>query len=165
MPVVISPIAVANAQSFHECLDAVARERRFLAATQALPFAQIEAFIRDNVVNDAVQFVALDGARVVGWADIFPHWADAIAHCGRLGMGILPEYRRQGFGEGLVRACMAKAKLKGITRIELEARADNLPAIRLYEKIGFVHEALKRNAMRFDGVYYDSIQMSLLLPE
>jgi ribosomal protein S18 acetylase RimI-like enzyme len=78
-------------------------------------------------------------------------------------MGILPAYRRQGIGEALLRACIAKAKVKGITRIELEARADNVPAIRLYEKLGFVHETLKRNAMRFDGVYFDSVQMSLLL--
>lgn len=45
---------------------------------------------------------------------------------------------------------------------QLEARADNLAAIRLYEKLGFVREALKCNAMRFDGVYFDSVQMSLL---
>ena len=77
-------------------------------------------------------------------------------------MGVLPDYRRRGLGEALLRACIAKAKVKGITRVELEARADNVAAIRLYEKLGFVHEALKRNAMRFDGVYFDSVQMSLL---
>jgi RimJ/RimL family protein N-acetyltransferase len=48
-------------------------------------------------------------------------------------------------------------------RRELEARADNERAIRLYERVGFAHEATKRNAMRFDGVYYDAVQMSLLL--
>jgi ribosomal protein S18 acetylase RimI-like enzyme len=163
MPVVISPIAVANAASFHSCLDGVARERRYLAQVEALPLEKIESFVRESVDNDAVQFVALDEARVVGWADIFPAWPHAITHCGSLGMGILPAYRRQGIGEALLHACIAKAKVKGITRIELEARADNVPAIRLYEKLGFVHEALKRNAMRFDGVYFDSVQMSLLL--
>jgi ribosomal protein S18 acetylase RimI-like enzyme len=78
-------------------------------------------------------------------------------------MGILAEYRRRGLGEALLRACLSKARVKGITRIELEARADNVPAIRLYEKLGFAHEAVKRSAMRFDGVYFDSVQMSLLL--
>lgn len=165
MSVVISPIAMGHAVGFHDCLDTVARERKYLAATEALPLEKIEAFVRDNVANDAVQFVAVDGARVVGWADVFPHWADAIAHCGRLGMGVHPDYRRRGLGEALMRACLVKAKAKGITRVELEVRADNLPAIRLYEKVGFVREALKRNAMRFDGVYYDALQMSLLQPE
>ena len=162
MPVVISPITVANAASFRSCLDTVAREKQYLAQIEALPLEKIERFVHESVANDAVQFVALDGARVVGWADIFPAWAHAVSHCGSLGMGVLPDYRRRGLGEALLRACITKAKVKGITRIELEARADNLSAIGLYEKLGFVHEALKRNAMRFDGVYFDSVQMSLL---
>jgi ribosomal protein S18 acetylase RimI-like enzyme len=160
--IVISPIAVAHAASFHSCLDTVAREKQYLAQIEALPLEKIEAFVRENVANDSVQFVALDGARVVGWADIFPAWPHAVSHCGTLGMGVHRDYRRQGLGEALLRACITKAKDKGITRIELEVRADNLPAIRLYEKLGFVHEALKRRAMRFDGVYFDSVQMSRL---
>jgi ribosomal protein S18 acetylase RimI-like enzyme len=163
MPVVIAPIAVSNAASFHSCLDTVARERRYLAQIEALPLDKVESFVRESVANDAVQFVALDGARVVGWADIFPEWPYAISHCGSLGMGVLPDYRHQGLGEALLHACIAKAKIKGITRIELAARADNLPAIRLYEKLGFIREAVKRNGMRFDGVYFDTLQMSLLL--
>lgn len=163
MPVVIAPIAVSNAASFHSCLDTVARERQYLAQIEALPLEKIESFVGESVANDAVQFVALDGVRVVGWADIFPEWPYAISHCGSLGMGVLPDYRHQGLGEALLRACIAKAKVKGITRIELAARADNVPAIRLYEKLGFVREAVKRNGMRFDGVYFDTLQMSLLL--
>ena len=162
MTLVIAPIATSHAASFHECLDTVAREKRYLAQIEAPPPEKVEAFVRESVAKDAVQFVALDGARVVAWADIFPAWPHAIAHCGSVGMGVLPDYRRRGLGEALLRACIAKAKVKGITRIELEARADNLPAIRLYEKLGFVHEAVKRNAMRFDGVYFDSVLMSLL---
>jgi hypothetical protein len=87
MPIVISPIAVAHAASFHSCLDTVAREKQYLAQVEALPLDKIETFVRENVANDSVQFVALDGARVVGWADIFPAWPYAVSHCGTLGMG------------------------------------------------------------------------------
>jgi putative acetyltransferase len=163
MPVEIVPIALEHAAGFHACLDAVAREKHYLAQTQALPLQRIEGFVRDSVANGAVQFVALDGGIVVGWADIFPAWADAVKHCGTLGMGVAVACRGQGIGERLLRACLTKALANGITRVELEARADNQRAIRLYERVGFTHEALKRNAMRFDGVYYDAVQMSLLL--
>ena len=162
MPIVIAPIALAHAAGFQRCLDTVARERRYLAQTQALPLEKIEQFVRDSVVNDKVQFVALDGTDVIGWADIFSPWQQSIAHCGSLGMGVLQDYRRRGIGEALLRACLAKAKTKGITRIELEARVDNLPAIRLYEKLGFLHECVKRQAMRFDGIYFDAVQMCLI---
>jgi ribosomal protein S18 acetylase RimI-like enzyme len=163
MPVEIARIALEHTTGFHACLGAVANEKRYLAQTQALPLERIEGFVRDSVANDAVQFVALDSAIVIGWADIFPAWADAVKHCGSLGMGVLAAYRGQGIGERLLRACLLKAKNKGITRVELEARADNEPAIKLYQRVGFQHEAVKRNAMRFDGVYYDSVQMSILL--
>jgi ribosomal protein S18 acetylase RimI-like enzyme len=159
----IIPIAVEHAAGFHACLDSVAKEKRYLAQTQALPLERIEGFVRDSVANDAVQFVALDEGAVVGWADIFPAWADAVKHCGALGMGVLSSHRAQGIGERLLRACLVKARAKGITRVELEARADNGRAIKLYERVGFRHEAVKRNAMRFDGVYYDAVQMSILL--
>jgi RimJ/RimL family protein N-acetyltransferase len=163
MAVEIVPIALEHAAGFHACLDVVARERRYLAQTQALPLERIEGFVRDSVANDAVQFVAVDGSKVIGWADIFPAWADAVKHCGSLGMGALPAYRGRGVGNGLLQACLVKAQAKGITRVELEARADNERAIKLYERVGFKHEAVKRQAMRFDGVYYDAVQMSLLL--
>jgi putative acetyltransferase len=75
---------------------------------------------------------------------------------------VLSAYRGRGIGTQLLTACLAKARSKGITRVELEARADNAAALRLYQKLGFTHEARKRNAMRFDGRYYDSVQMSLV---
>jgi putative acetyltransferase len=163
MAVILSSIAESNAESFHRCLDSIAREKRYLGATAGPPLEKVQAFVRENVANDAIQFVALDGERVVGWADILSPWPDAIAHRGTLGMGVLAEYRRQGIGESLLRTCIEKAKSKGLTRVELETRADNLASIRLYEKIGFVQETVKRKAMRFDGEYFDAIQMSLLL--
>jgi putative acetyltransferase len=163
MTVTIAPMTLAHAASFHACLDAVAREKRWLAQIEAPPLERIEAFVRDSVAADAAQFVALDGSTVVGWADIFPAWAHAVVHTGTLGMGLLPAWRGQGLGRALLLACIAKARAQGITRITLQARADNTAAIGLYEALGFRHEARLHNAMRFDGVYFDALQMSLWL--
>jgi putative acetyltransferase len=160
--VAVVPIALAHAASFRDCLDEVAREKRFLAQIEAPPLPQVQAFVSRGVADDMAQFVALDDGRVVGWADIVPAWAHAVAHRGTLGMGVLRAYRGRGLGTRLLGACIVKAGAKGLTRIELESRVDNVAAIGLYEKIGFVHETLKRRAMRFDGVYFDAVQMSLL---
>ena len=158
----IVPVAEHHAEGFRACLDAVARERRYLAQVEAPPLERIEAFVRESVANDAAQFMAVDGDRVVGWADVLPRWAHAVAHVGSVGMGVLPAYRGRGIGRRLLEACIAKAWDQGITRIELEVRADNEPAIALYRALGFEQEAVKRRAMRVDGVYHDALLMSLL---
>lgn len=160
-------VAIGNehAQGFHACLDVVAREKRYLAQVQAMPLERIEAFVREGVVNDAVQFVALDGQRVVGWADIFAAWQPTVSHVGSLGMGVHPDYRGRGIGRRLLARCIDKAWSKGMTRIDLEVRADNVAAIALYERMGFTHEARRARGMRFDGVYFDSLAMTLLKPE
>lgn len=162
---IILAITAAHIASFRECLDTVAREKRWLAQVEAPPLERVEGFVRDGIAAGVAQFVAVDGDRVVGWADIFPAWAAAVSHCGSLGMGVLAPYRRQGLGERLLRACIGKAQLQGLTRIELEARADNVAALALYRRVGFVQEAVKRRALRFDGIYFDSVLMSLLASE
>jgi len=162
----ILPISEDHAASFRECLDTVAREKRYLAQVEAPPLEWVQKFVHDGVANDAAQFVAVDATgRVVGWADIFPAWAHAVAHCGTVGMGVLPGYRGQGIGKRLLQACIAKAWSKGLTRIGLEVRVDNEPAMRLYHRLGFAKEALKKHAMRFDAVYHDTVQMRLLRDE
>jgi hypothetical protein len=84
MGMTIVQISEAHTPGFHACLDAVARERRFLAQTEAVPLARLAAFVRESVANGAAQYVALDGPLVVGWCDVFPGWADAVKHCGTL---------------------------------------------------------------------------------
>lgn len=158
----IVPVQEKFADSYRTCLDVVARERKYLAQVEAMPIERIRGFVKDSIASDAVQFFAIDQDQVVGWADIFPAWAQAVSHCGSLGMGIHPNYRRQGLGSRLLTACIEKAWAKGLTRIELEARADNAAAIALYQKNGFKHEAIKVRAMRFDGIYFDTMQMRLL---
>lgn len=76
---------------------------------EALPIERIETFVRESVAQGAAQFVAVDGGTVVGWADVRPNWAPAVAHCGTLGMGVLAEYRGRGIETTLLSACLAKA--------------------------------------------------------
>ena len=49
-----------------------------------------------------------------------------------------------------------------LNRVELEVYAFNTRAIRSYEKVGFVLEGTRRQAIFRDGVYHDAHIMSLL---
>lgn len=165
MTISIFPIAEAHARAFHKCLDSVARERNYLGQSEAPPVEKIEAFVRENVQGDHPQLVAVDDERVVGWCDAIPHWADGLKHRAGLGMGVLNDYRGQGIGTELLRACLDKARTKGIKRIDLEVRADNDAAISLYEKFGFSREGRKPLGLCHRGVYYDTIEMGMVFPD
>ena len=159
----VVPVAEAHFAELHRALDVVAREKRFLAFTQAPPFEESLAFYQGIVANDFCQFVALDGMHVVGWCDILPTRGEGRSHVGRLGIGVVPAARHQGLGARLLEAAIEKARTKGITRIELVVRTDNKNAKALYERFGFVVEGLQQRAMRLDGQYHDAYAMALLL--
>lgn len=165
MSVEIVPIAESHIDGFHACLDAVARERRYLAMFEAPSIEQARAFVLQNIAADAAQFVAVDQGSVVGWCDVSTSWHHAHRHRGTLGIGLLPTYRGQGLGQRLIRACIEKVQPKGIVRIELQVRADNQRAITLYQRMGFHPEGLARRAIRCDGVDHDALRMAVLLDE
>ena len=71
-------------------------------------------------------------------------------------------YRDQGVGKALMTATLQKAKTKGLTRIELTVRENNIRAIALYEKLGFEKEGVHKNGVCIDGKYENHIFMALL---
>jgi len=159
----ILPIAEEHIEGFHRCLDIVARERLYLAAVQAPPLDSTRAFVQANIARHVPQFVAVANNDVVGWCDISPFKYEGLKHCGELGMGVHPDYRGLGIGERLINRCIQAAREIGLERIELEVFASNLPAIKLYEKIGFSVEGVKKKARKIDGKYDDIIEMALFV--
>jgi len=158
----IAPIAEEHIESFRACLDAVSRERRYLALTEAPPTAAVREFIRAAIARRVSQFVALDGNQVIGWCDILPNEKESFAHVGRLGMGVLPQYRHQGIGRRLAEKTIAHAKGIGLERIELDVYASNKAAIALYQSLGFALEGVKRKGRKLDGIYDDVVVMGLI---
>lgn len=160
--VAIVPIAEEHIRGYHEAVDRVARERKYLAFLEALPFEKSQAFVRENLEQGNPHVVAVLVGEVIGWCDICPIGRPVYAHGGVLGMGIVAEHRGRGIGEALIGAALEQARQRGLTRVELTVRADNERAIALYRRIGFVDEGMKRKAIRVDGAYIDVFCMALL---
>jgi len=53
------------------------------------------------------------------------------------GLAVVPQRRRAGVARSLVRAVLDEAAREGCERVTLWARADNLPAQRLFVSLGF----------------------------
>src|SRR5687767_8926123 len=132
MSAAIVPMLPRHVRGFHEALDSVARERRYLAMVEAPPLAAARRFIRNGIAAGSVQFVALVESAVVGWCDIARLAWVTQRHGGTLGMGLVAAHRGRGLGRALLEATLARADAVGITRVELRVRTDNEPAIGLY---------------------------------
>lgn len=157
----IVPTAEAHIAGFHAVLDSVAREKRYLLFLEAPSLENCTTFVQENIRKCHVALVALLDERVVGWCDILPIPRHSTRHVGVVGLGVLEGFRGRGIGPALLQAALDKARAAGMTRIELDVREDNLPAIALYERFGFEREGLKRNAVRVDGKYGNLIGMAL----
>lgn len=136
-------------------IDAVARERRFLAGTSGFSAESTASFIECVRAAKGVHLVALVDGAIVGWCDITPITFEGMSHVGRLGMGVHADFRGQGIGKALLRTALTKAFGQGLERVELEVFRSNVAAVRLYQAHGFVQEGIKVNARKLDGTVDD----------
>jgi ribosomal protein S18 acetylase RimI-like enzyme len=158
----IRSISEEDIKGFHACLDAVARERKYLGLLEAPTLENTRKWLEEGIKQDDIRLVASSGSQIIGWCDIAVKKREGFRHVGDLGMGVLKDFRGQGLGRALLQATLAAAKEQKLERVELEVYASNLLAIRLYEKNSFQTEGRKQRARKLDGNYDDIMIMALL---
>ena len=93
------------------------------------------AAYEEELKNPLAHYVIAEAdGQVVGYAG-FWHIMDE-GHI--TNVAVKSTFRGQGIGESLMRALMEETKKEQIEAVTLEVRVSNAPAIRLYEKMGFV---------------------------
>ena len=65
-----------------------------------------------------------------------------------MNVAVHPDFRRQGIAEALVNGLVKQLKDMGSHCLTLEVRASNVPAISLYEKLGFTEIGRRKNYFR-----------------
>ena len=63
-------------------------------------------------------------------------------------VAVLPQYRRRGVGRALLLAALDGAGARNCAFLSLEVRVSNLPAIRLYESLGFAAQGTRKSFYR-----------------
>jgi ribosomal protein S18 acetylase RimI-like enzyme len=162
--ILIRPAREGDGTAFHALLDAVARERRFLAALEAPSLERMQEFVDNNAKKGLPQFFAFDGDQLVGWCDAIPgDVSGGSPHVSRLGMGVAKTHRGRGIGRQLMEVTIARCRELGLEKIELGVYSSNEPAIALYRKLGFRDEGRRIRSRLVDGIYDDVIAMGLFL--
>jgi RimJ/RimL family protein N-acetyltransferase len=126
--------------------------------------AAIRSWMEKQLGQDYLVFSirALPEDRLIGFVDLAGF--DQTAHSAWVAIGIgEPEYRGRGLGsEAMLLLVRYAFEQLNLHRINLTVFEYNLPAIRSYEKCGFVHEGRQRGFLNRDERRWDLLYMGLL---
>jgi RimJ/RimL family protein N-acetyltransferase len=119
-----------------------------------------EYFSRVAASDNSLAIVAVAGDEIVGALTFDGGRRPRLRHVGEFGISLLQAYAGQGLGKALLEYMIAWAERGGVVRkINLKVRVDNVPAIRLYERMGWVHEGRTTRDTLIDGKFGDCLLM------
>lgn len=103
---------------------------------------------------------AYEGGTLTGFilCQIIPHQSEILTLCVR------PSHRKRGYGEKLLRIAADEARNRQ-GQLYLEVAADNLAALGLYKKCGFVENGRRPNYYRHGSSAVDAVLMVLPVPQ
>lgn len=101
---------------------------------------------------------------IVCLGNIFAPQRARIAHQADLAVSVKKKFWGLGIGTCLMQSIIEFAKENGQTEIlHLGVKADNIAAISLYKKMGFIEIGRYPNFFKIQGQYWDEILMNLYL--
>ena len=110
--------------------------------------------------DNSLAIVAVTEDEIVGALTFDGGRRPRMRHAGEFGISVLQAYAGVGLGKALLEYLLAWAERGGIVRkINLKVRVDNLPAISLYERMGWVHEGRTSRDTLIDGQFNDCLLM------
>jgi ribosomal protein S18 acetylase RimI-like enzyme len=106
-------------------------------------YMKISSLMNHLVDHTATAYGAFDGEEIIGfiWAYVHQFREELRMYVNEI--RVKEEYRNQGIGSQLLKMVEEKAKEQGIKVLYLHAEANNLEAIRLYQKCGYSYERIQ----------------------
>ena len=101
-----------------------------------------EKMLLDTLALDTSLFlVAVNGDEVLGYVgSVLAGDEVSITN-----VAVFPAHRHKGVGEALIKELIKRAESQSFSKIFLEVRVSNAPAIALYEKTGFEIKGTRKN--------------------
>jgi putative acetyltransferase len=147
-------------------INALHNQRSVAAGTLQIPFTTDAERQERWQPGPGLRFIVAEAeGRIVGAAGLHP-FQRRQAHVGSLGMAVDEAYQGRGVGRALMAALVDLAdNWYNLRRLQLEVYTDNEPAIRLYQRFGFVIEGTHRAFAYRLGEFVDAYSMARLRNE
>lgn len=156
---VIRPVKIEDAADINRMrtMDGV---RENILGMPSERISDAEEFIRTLTSSDHMLVAELNNS-VVGCAGLSVSSKPRMCHMGGVGIMVHTDYQKQGIGKALMTAILDIAdNWLNLKRVELCVFIENVAAIALYRKLGFVVEGTKKYAAIRNGMYADEYIMA-----
>jgi len=124
---------------------------------EGLPFsveAEAEYLARmEGSANNFMLLAKADG-HIIGNASL-SRLPRRMSHRGELAVAVAREYWGQGVGTRLMKEIIVLAEENAFEAVDLQVRSDNVRAVRLYEKLGFVRLFDHPDYFKINGAKHD----------
>lgn len=104
----------------------------------------------------AYPVIALSQGKIIGRAHLI-HYRQLMEIAELI---VLPDYRRQGVATRLIETLLAVAQQRGIAEIEICTEEENVPALHLYQKLGFREKKRHEAPAPFPPYYQITVVLS-----
>lgn len=113
--------------------------------------------------ENSVVLIALENDEIIARAELDGYYPARIRHRAVFSISVRKDYWDQGIGTDMIKRLFEQAKKMKIRIIELEVIADNVRAIHLYHKMGFVDIGTYKDYFFVNGMYKDAMVMQKFL--
>ena len=155
-----APALVALAHRLSSETDYVTRQPDEVTTT----LDEQAALIREHISGPRhLQLVATVDEQVVGGLRFSARPLVRYQHQGEFGVGIWRDFWGRGIGTALVSTLCSWADSAGIVKLTLIVDSENVRAVSLYERLGFVVEGALRKDSKHGEVFRDALLMARII--
>lgn len=161
----VRPLTKADASAAQRFFVKIGEQTIFTNQYPGQPIKDLEQLTARYENKTSFHLGAFDGSELVGhiFGGILKPDHPWVGRTCRFGLMILDGYKRQGIAGFLMEQMEMWAKDKKMHRIEASVRCQNLAAIALYLKKGFVIEGQAKETAFINGVWHDEYLIAKLL--
>ncbi len=125
---------------------------------------EVEYIVTMQSSDNCALFIGRIDDEIVTVGSVTSSRRQRIAHHAELALSVKKAYWGLGIGSCMMQKIINFSRSNNITEIlHLGVKADNLAAINLYKKMGFVQIGRFNNFFKIDGKYHDELLMNLIL--
>jgi RimJ/RimL family protein N-acetyltransferase len=126
---------------------------------------RLRAFLASNKIsNQNLLCVGILRNQIVSVITLSTNHSKRMSHRADIGISVLKQYWGIGIASAMFEYVINWVKrTHTIRKLDLEVRSDNLFAIHLYEKFGFIYEGRITRGLHINGEFFDLVVMGLLI--